>query len=154
GDLLVGDQASLLLARLAHDPLRLALGLGQHLLALLDDPARLLDLLGDRRPHLVEQVVDLLAIDANLVREWHRARVVHHIVELVYENENVHRQVVSLRVKGIFGEEAVISSAFCKLSPTQRRAEKAYLSPRRSAIAAATGTGTRSLTSPPKVAIS
>src|SRR5262245_2943598 len=38
-----------LLTRLAEDPVALALRLGQHLLALLDDPARLLDLLGDRR---------------------------------------------------------------------------------------------------------
>src|SRR3954451_16674546 len=37
-------------------PVLLALGLGQPLLALLDDPARLLDLLGDRRAHLVEDV--------------------------------------------------------------------------------------------------
>src|SRR5204862_7850458 len=47
-DLLLGDQAGLFLARLADDPLGLALGLGQHLLALLHNPARLLDLLGDR----------------------------------------------------------------------------------------------------------
>src|ERR1700678_2495396 len=34
-----------LLARLLEEPVLLALGLGEHLLALLDDPARLLDLL-------------------------------------------------------------------------------------------------------------
>src|SRR5690348_14978303 len=53
GDLLLGDQAFLALARLLDDPLGLAFGLGQHLLALLDDPARLLDLLWDRGAHLV-----------------------------------------------------------------------------------------------------
>src|SRR3954467_12232455 len=58
GDLLLGHQAGLALARLLDDALGLALGLGEHLLALLDDPARLLDLLGDRRAHLVEDVVD------------------------------------------------------------------------------------------------
>jgi hypothetical protein len=83
-DLFLRDQTSLLLASLLDDPLRLALGLGEHLLALLDDPARLLDLLGDRRPHLVEQVVDLLAIDAHLIGQRHRAGVVDQVVELVY----------------------------------------------------------------------
>src|SRR4051794_28536321 len=76
GDLLVGDQPGLLLARFAHDSLCLALRFGEHLLALLDDPARLLDLLGDRRAHLIEEVVDLLAIDTNLVRKRNRPGVV------------------------------------------------------------------------------
>src|SRR3954465_5501873 len=44
GDLLLRDELRLALARLLDDALRLALGLGEHLLALLDDPARLLDL--------------------------------------------------------------------------------------------------------------
>src|SRR6478609_7809605 len=69
GDLLLGDQLGLALARLLDDPLRLALGLGEHLLTLLDDPARLLDLLGDRGAHLIEDVVDLLLVHANLVRQ-------------------------------------------------------------------------------------
>ena len=84
GDLLVGDQAGLLLAGLADDALGLALGLGEHLLTLLDDPARLLDLLGNRRPHLVQEVVDLLAVHANLIREGHGSGVVDDIVQLVY----------------------------------------------------------------------
>src|SRR3954463_2497956 len=45
GDLLLGDQLLLTLAPLLDDALGLALGLGEHLLTLLDDPARLLDLL-------------------------------------------------------------------------------------------------------------
>ena len=69
---------------------RLALRLGEHLLPLLDDPARLLDLLGDRRAHLVEDVVDLLAVDPHLVGERDGLRVVHEVVELVDENEDVH----------------------------------------------------------------
>src|SRR5215212_1309410 len=80
-----------LLARLAQDPVALPLRLGQHLLALLDDPARLLDLLGDGRAHLVEDVVDLLAVDPNLVGERHGLRVVHEVVELVDEYEDIHR---------------------------------------------------------------
>src|SRR3954449_987750 len=76
-DLLLGDQLVLLLARLLDDPLGFTLGLGEHLLTLLDDPARLLDLLGDRRTHLVEDVVDLLLVDANLVRERNGLRVVN-----------------------------------------------------------------------------
>lgn len=51
---------------------------------LLDDPARLLDLFRDRRAHLIEDVVDLLAIDANLVGERHGPRVVDQVIELVY----------------------------------------------------------------------
>src|SRR3954470_4960340 len=58
GDLLIGHEVRLALERLLDDPLGIALGLRQHLLALLDDPAGLLDLLGDRRPHLVEDVED------------------------------------------------------------------------------------------------
>ena len=80
--------------------LGLALGLGEHLLALLDDPARLLDLLGDRRPHLIEQVVDLLAIDAHLVGQRHRPRVVDQVVELVYEYEDVHKRCVKAYAVG------------------------------------------------------
>ena len=80
-----------LLARLLQEPVLLALGLGEHLLALLDDPARLLDLLGDRRAHLVEDVVDLLAVDPHLVGHRDGLRVVHEVVELVDENEYVHR---------------------------------------------------------------
>ena len=91
-DLLVGDQARLLLAGLLDDPLGLALGLGEHLLALLDDPARLLDLLGDRGAHLVEEVVDLLAIHAHLIGQRDRPGVVDQVVELVYEDEDVHRR--------------------------------------------------------------
>ena len=68
----------------------LALRLGEHLLALLDDPAGLLDLLRDRRAHLVEDVVDLLAVDPHLVGERDGLRVVHEVVELVDENEDVH----------------------------------------------------------------
>src|SRR5215207_6617196 len=79
-----------LLPRLPEDSIALALRLGEHLLALLDDPASLLDLLRNRRPHLVEDVVDLLAVDANLIRQRDRFRVVNEVVELVDEYEYVH----------------------------------------------------------------
>src|SRR3979411_2603133 len=79
-----------LLARLGEEPVDLALRLREHLLALFDDPARLLDLLRDGRPHLVEDVVDLLAVDADLVGERDGLRVVHEVVELVDQNEDVH----------------------------------------------------------------
>src|SRR3954466_15429293 len=71
-DLLVGDQAGLLIASLLDDALGFALGLREHLLALLDDPARLLDLLRDRGTHLIEEVIDLLAIDPHLVGQRNR----------------------------------------------------------------------------------
>jgi hypothetical protein len=89
-DLRLRGLANRLLACLAENPVALPLRLGEHLLPLLDDPAGLLDLLRDRRPHLVEDVVDLLAIDADLVGQRHGLRVVHEVVELVDENEYVH----------------------------------------------------------------
>jgi hypothetical protein len=79
-----------LLARLAEDPVALALRLGQHFLPFLDDPARLLDLLRDGRAHLIEDVVNLLAVDAHLVCERHGLGVVHEVVEFVDQNEDVH----------------------------------------------------------------
>src|SRR3954452_10833469 len=79
-----------LLTSLAQQAIRLALRLSEHLLTLLDDPAGLLDLLGNRRPHLVEDVVDLLAVDPNLVGQRHGLRVVNEVVELVDEYEYVH----------------------------------------------------------------
>src|SRR5829696_4651239 len=90
GDLLLGGQDALALARLLDDALGLALGLGQHLLTLLDDPARLLDLLGDRGAHLVEDVVDLFLVDAHLVRQRDGLRVVDEIVQLVDQDQDVH----------------------------------------------------------------
>src|SRR3954452_13042061 len=90
GDLLLADELRLALARLLDDALRLALGLRQHLLALLDDPARLLDLLGDRRAHLVEDVVDLLLVHADRPCHGDRLGVVDRIVQLVDEYEDVH----------------------------------------------------------------
>src|SRR5262249_51331695 len=89
-DLGLGGLGHGLLARLADQPVAFAFGLREHLLALLDDPAGLLDLLWDRRAHLVEDVVDLLAVDSDLVGEWHRLGVVHEVVELVDEYEYVH----------------------------------------------------------------
>jgi hypothetical protein len=79
-----------LLAGLADQAVAFPLGLGEHLLPLLHDPACLLDLLGDRRPHLVEDVVDLLPVDADLVGERHGLRVVDEVVELVDEYEDIH----------------------------------------------------------------
>src|SRR5207253_4402187 len=79
-----------LLAGFSEQPVGLPLRLREHLLPLLDDPAGLLDLLGNRRPHLVEDVVDLLAVDPDLVGQRDGLRVVHEIVELVDENEYVH----------------------------------------------------------------
>src|SRR4051794_29135885 len=90
GDLLLGHELLLALARLLDDALSLALGLGEHLLALLDDPARLLDLLGDRGAHLVEDVVDLLLVHAHGIRQRNRFRVVDEVVQLVDEYQAVH----------------------------------------------------------------
>src|SRR5205823_3776960 len=89
-DLGLGSLANGLLTGLAENSVALALRLGQHLLAFLDDPAGLLDLLGDRRPHLVEDVVDLLAVDADLVGQRDGLRVVHEVVQLVDQDEYIH----------------------------------------------------------------
>ena len=69
---LSGDPAELLAedtAELGEQPVDLALRLREHLLALLDDPARLLDLLGDGRAHLVELLRVLGAQHVEL--DWH-----------------------------------------------------------------------------------
>ena len=96
-----------LLARLGEQPVDLALRLGEHLLPLLDDPARLLDLLRDRRAHLVEDVVDLLAVDAHLVGERDGLRVVHEVVELVDEYEYVHVRKSSFGGRSLSGDRRV-----------------------------------------------
>src|SRR4051812_46053887 len=90
GHLFLADELLGALARLLDDPLSLALGFGEHLLTLLDDPARLLDLLRDRRAHLIEDVVDLLLVHTHLVRQRDLLGVVNEVVELVDEYEDVH----------------------------------------------------------------
>src|SRR5204863_523614 len=67
-NLRLGGLANRLLACLAENPVALPLRLGEHLLPLLDDPAGLLDLLRDRRPHLVQDVVDLLGVEIDVTR--------------------------------------------------------------------------------------
>src|SRR5215217_8146224 len=94
-DLFLADEADLLLARLTDDALRFALSLRQHLLALLHDPARLLDLLGDGRAHLVEDVVDLLLVDTHLVRKRHGLSVVNCVVQLVDQDQYIHPRLSS-----------------------------------------------------------
>src|SRR5262249_1329659 len=117
-------------------------------LALLDDPTGLLDLLGDRRPHLVEDVVDLLAVDAHLVREGDGLRVVHEVVELVDQNEDVHGSKDSFadRPDGAPVGGRPHSGGFSGAPglPAGNTSLK-----RR-----ATGSGTRAETSPPNAAIS
>ncbi len=89
-DLRLRGLAHRLLARLGEQPVDLALRFGEHLLALLDDPPRLLYLLGDGRAHLIEDVVDLLLVDPYLVGQGHRLGVMHQVVELVYQYKDIH----------------------------------------------------------------
>src|SRR5262249_31862318 len=106
--------------------------------------------------HLVEEVVDLLTVHSHLVGQWDRTGVVNDVVELVNQNQNVHCEVVSLRVCGVFSEAVVISGRLLQ-AVAHRDASwvvVAYPPLRRSARALATPGGTRSETSPPKVAIS
>ncbi len=129
-----------LLACLAEDPVALALRLGEHLLPLLDDPARLLDLLGNGGPHLVEDVVDLLAVDAHLVGQRDGLRVVHEVVELVDEYENVHGRSVYWLERGL-------------LLRVEGRARPAVRDRARRTVRRPLG-GTNSSTFPPNEAIS
>src|SRR5207247_890537 len=125
----------------------LALRLGQHLLPLLDDPARLLDLLGDRGAHLVEDVVDLLAVDPHLVGQRHGLRVVDEVVELVDEDEDVHvRGILLLWPDEGAGPSGPHSPGFSGVPGLP--SGKSTLN------RAATGSGTSSDTSPPNAAIS
>ena len=150
-DLRLGGLARSLLARLAEDPVALPLRLGEHLLPLLDDPPGLLDLLRDGRAHLVEDVVDLLAVDAHLVREGHGLRVVHEVVELVDQYENVHMGLQSTRQparRSLVGakERARYSCGLVGAPPRPSGNSSRNL--------AATAGGTSSSTFPPKAAIS
>src|SRR6202012_5916360 len=98
---------------------------------LLDDPPRLLDLLRDRGTHLVEEVVDLLAVDAHLIGQRDRAGVVDNVIEFVYEDQDVHKRGVSLRVCGGFREERIDLGDFCKELPRGTSADKPTLRRRR-----------------------
>src|SRR5205823_7812533 len=100
-DLGLGRFPDGLLASLAQNAVALALCLGEHLLALLDDPAGLLDLLGNRRPHLVEDVVDLLAVDPDLVGQRDGLRVVDEVVQLVDQDKYIHRFSESTEAFGL-----------------------------------------------------
>src|SRR2546423_7816493 len=152
GDLLLAHQALLALARVLDDPFGLLLGLREHLLALLDDPARLLDLLGDRRAHLVEDVVDLLLVDPHLVSQGHGLCVVHQVVELVYQYEDIHLQVrTSVRSPARFRVQWP-DLTFAILCATGLRPIRQRLSSSRSRLA--TPSGTRSSMRPPNVASS
>src|SRR4029079_422360 len=114
---------------LAEDSVAFALGLREHLLALLHDPAGLLDLLRNRRAHLVEDVVDLLAVDAYLVGERDGLGIVNEVVELVDENEYVHV------VPEVYSCGETGAPPFGRGNISRNRL--------------ATGSGTRSRTSPP-----
>jgi hypothetical protein len=65
----------------ATSSVRLARRLGERLLPLLDQPASLLDLVWNRRAHLVEQRNDLAAVEPHLPGQRHRLRVLHLLVE-------------------------------------------------------------------------
>jgi hypothetical protein len=87
---------------------------------------------GIGRAHLVEDVVDLLTVDPHLVRERDGLRVVHEVVELVDEYEDVHS--LSL-LRGFSGAPGL---PFGNFSASRR----------------ATVSGTSSSTFPPNAAIS
>src|SRR3954463_8211697 len=63
---MLGDELGLAFVRRRENPLGLALGRGEHLIALLDDPARLLHLLRNRGAQLVKDVVELFLFHAHL----------------------------------------------------------------------------------------
>ena len=113
----------LALARLLDDPLGLALGLGEHLLALLDDPPRLLDLLGDRGAHLIEDVVDLLLVHADLIGQRDRLGVMDEIVQFVDEYQNIHRRTSVSSAAEPFLQSRATSSGHQIVDVTAERGE-------------------------------
>src|ERR671919_1104890 len=145
-DLGLGRLANRLLAGLLDDPVALPLRLGEHLLPLLDDPAGLLDLFGNGRPHLIEDLVDLLAVEADLVGQWDGLRVVHEVVELVDEHEYVHTAKVT---RGM-GRDDSRPTAYSWGESGAPGRPSGYSSAKRRATAG----GTNSSTFPPNEAIS
>jgi hypothetical protein len=99
-ELMLCDELGLALARLFDDALGLVLGRGQHLVALLDDPARLLELFGDRRSRPVENVVELRLVHAHLVSQRDGLGAVDEIVQLVDQFEDVHGRSRQARTRG------------------------------------------------------
>src|ERR687890_1501834 len=75
----------------ADDTVALAAGLVEHRLALLDDPARLLELLRDGLAHLVYDVEGRVAIDHRRVAETGEAPgLLYQLLQPVYQNQYVH----------------------------------------------------------------
>ncbi len=68
-DLLLARDGACAVSRILEDPVRLFLGFLEHLLALLDDPARLLDLVRELGANLVDDLVDLLGVDKLRARQ-------------------------------------------------------------------------------------
>ena len=101
GDLVLQRHAALLLVRLLDDPVALGARLREQLLAVLHDPARLLDLLGERLLHLVEHLEDLVAADQHRRGQRHRLRLVHDLLELREPAGEVHQAAPSRSTSGL-----------------------------------------------------
>src|SRR5215212_499670 len=90
-DLLLGGDLLGLVLGAAVDPVALAARLVEHRLALLDDPARLLELLWDGLAHLVNDVEGGVPVDHGRVAEAGEApRFLHQLLQPVYQHQYVH----------------------------------------------------------------
>ena len=92
----------LLLAGGRHQGFAVGLGLRQQFLAVLHDPASLLDLVGQRFLHLGDQVEDLIAVDEHRGRERHGLGLAHEFIQLVEPGGDVHGQRASSRSSSRF----------------------------------------------------
>src|SRR5665213_2746833 len=64
---------------------------GDDPLLLGNGPVRLLDLVWQIEADLIDELHRLVLIDHNLVRKWHVARVVHHLLEVVKQLVDLYR---------------------------------------------------------------
>src|SRR5919112_5272736 len=87
----------------ADDTVALAAGLVEHRLALLDDPARLLELLRDSLAHLVNDVEGGVPVDHRRVAETGEAAgVLDQFFQPVYEYQYVHLLLPILRLRSLY----------------------------------------------------
>ena len=125
--------------------LRLFLGVTEQRLALLDHLLRLVDLVGDGDPDLVEDVEQPLAIDNRATADRHALGVRNQLLDLVDVMQEIHRLGLP---------SAPAAAVPASAGPPHAAQSPRYSSLNFSCSAATTPGGTRSLTSRPKPASS
>jgi len=87
---MLDDELALALLCLAEEPLSLALCRREHFSALVGNPARVLNLLGNRPAQLVDELVEPVPVDAHLAPQRHLLGVADQIVQPIDQFEDVH----------------------------------------------------------------